>query len=68
MFLKKIVIFVALVSVLILFNCKDKTLPTTEEQMEKTEIDSTIVKDGVETDEVTPEVVKKDSLAMTSKK
>lgn len=66
--MKKIVIFVALVSVLILFNCKDKTLPITEEQMEKTEIDSVTAKDSVETDEVTPEVVKKDSVTMPSKK
>ncbi|MES2544338.1 MAG: hypothetical protein V4548_05595 [Bacteroidota bacterium] len=62
--MKKIVIFVAFISALILFNCKDKTLPTAEEQMEKTEIDSVTVKDGVETNEVAPEVAKKDSVAI----
>ena len=49
-------------------NCKDKSLPTSEEQMEKTVNDSITVTNSIKTDEVTPVVVKKDTLTIPSGK
>ena len=68
--MKKILIFAALflVSVVLFMNCKDKTLPTSEEQMEKTVNDSITVTDSIKTDKVTPVVVKKDTLTTPSGK
>jgi PBP1b-binding outer membrane lipoprotein LpoB len=63
--LKKAVIFVALVSAVFFSNCKNNTEAAPEEQMEQTVTDSTVtvtVTDSIKTDEVTPEVVAKDTL------
>lgn len=68
--MKKSLIFAALflVSVVLFMNCKDKSLPTSEEQMEKTVNDSITVTDSIKIDEVTPVVVKKDTLTTLSGK
>jgi ABC-type transporter MlaC component len=61
--LKKAVIFVALVSAVFFSNCKNTTEASPEEQMEQTVTDSTVtVTDSIKIDEVTPEVVAKDTL------
>lgn len=73
--MKKAVIFVALVSVVFFSNCKNKSEAAPEEQMEQTVTDgtntvtdSTTVTDSIKTDEVTPEVVTKDTLTTPAKK
>jgi ABC-type transporter MlaC component len=61
--LKKAVIFVALVSAVFFSNCKNNSEAAPQEQMEQTVTDSTVtVADSIKTDEVTPEVVTKDTL------
>lgn len=61
--MKKAVIFVALVSAVFFTNCKNTTEAAPEEQMEQTVVDSTVtVTDSIKVDEVTPEVVTKDTL------
>lgn len=61
--MKKAVIFVALVSAVFFSNCKNNPGAAPEEQMEQTVTDSTVtVTDSIKTDEVTPEVVTKDTL------
>lgn len=61
--MKKAVIFVALVSAVFFSNCKNNPEAAPEEQMEQTVTDSTVtVIDTIKTDEVTPEVVTKDTL------
>lgn len=67
--MKKSVIFVALLSAVFFSNCKNKSEATSEEQMEQTVTDSIVTaKDSIKTDEVTPEVVTKDTLTTPAKK
>jgi hypothetical protein len=72
--LKKSVIFVALLSAVFFSNCKNKSEATSEEQMEQTVTDSittdsiVTTKDSIKIDEVTPEVVTKDTLTTPAKK
>jgi len=74
--LKKSVIIVALFSVVLFSNCKNKSETTSEEQMEQTTTDSTVVAtdstaavtDSIKVNEVTPEVPKKDTLNAAAKK
>lgn len=72
--MKKSVIFVALLSAVFFSNCKNKSEATSEEQMEQTVTDSittdsiVTTKDSIKIDEVTPEVVTKDTLTTPAKK
>ncbi|MNF30032.1 hypothetical protein D3C85_572330 [compost metagenome] len=61
--MRKNLIFVALVSVVLFSNCKNKPEAASEEQMEQTVTDSSVtVTDSIKKDELAPVVTPKDSL------
>lgn len=67
--MKKNLIFVALVSVVLFSNCKNKPETTSEEQMEQTVTDSSVtVTDSIKKDELAPVVAEKDSLTVPVEK